>query len=239
MMLHKKSIAALLLAAVLPIIVMAVTPMPASSCDHDKAASAQTTASAASASCASKATAATAGSCAMKGTAAASCTDAAAASGCCMSRSATKATVATNRRVQKSKLMKVSPGTPSKKLIQTSITSAPAPQRATPGSAGLKVAIDPQTGQLVRPTPEQMQALGGGSRAAAASSQRAEPEIVYNADGSAMMRLGDSYGSYAKVRKAADGSWVFDCDGNPKASTAAAVAATPAPAPVRHEAAEK
>ena len=92
--------------------------------------------------------------------------------------------------------------------------AAPAPKAATPAPAAPKmvVAIDPATGQLRAPTPEELRALMAGSRQALAGEGEVTVTTVETLpDGRKRARLGPEYFRWSVVKVNADGSLTFDC----------------------------
>lgn len=91
---------------------------------------------------------------------------------------------------------------------------------------GMQVHIDPETGELRTPTPEEAAALSAQLQGLFASAAAAEPQVTYHEDG--MLTAALDFGSmdFSVVRISGDGTPVFDCvDG---ASAAAELAAAPA-----------
>jgi len=136
------------------------------------------------------------------------------------------------------------------KAKQSSAAKAPAPANAaatrptTLTASGLTITIDPQTGQLVKPTPEQLRALGLAAQTAPAGEIRRAPlEVRQMPDGGALLMMDDRFASYATARIGADGQLYYDCEHDPAlgapalatpATPAAPAPAVAAPAP-RHE----
>ena len=92
-------------------------------------------------------------------------------------------------------------------------TSSPA---AAPASAGMIVAIDPRTGALVRPTPEQIRAATAGPVEVLRRIPEGLVEIL-RSDGAVGLDLQGRFRDYAVVRIGPDGKPVFGClhaDGN-------------------------
>lgn len=81
----------------------------------------------------------------------------------------------------------------------------------TPGmSAGMIAAVDPKTGKLVEPTPEQIRALT--SPAGSTVSRSAEGLVeVHRPDGSVMIDLQGRFQDYAVARIGPDGKPVISC----------------------------
>ena len=92
---------------------------------------------------------------------------------------------------------------------------------------GMQVHIDPETGELRTPTPEEAAALSAQMQQMFGSAAAAEPELVYHKNGMISAELDFGSMDFSVVRIAGDGAPVFDCvDG---AGAAAELAATPAP----------
>lgn len=90
--------------------------------------------------------------------------------------------------------------------------AAPAPKSAesAPAAPRMVVAIDPATGQLRAPTPEELRALEAGSSRAFA--REGEATIVETLpDGRKRARLGPEYFRWSVVKVNPDGSLTFDC----------------------------
>ena len=90
----------------------------------------------------------------------------------------------------------------------------------------MKIAKDPETGELRLPTPEENQRLEG--RRPAASNK--DVKTVVLPDGTEMILHDESHMSYAVARKNADGSVTQTCVHGPDAAKAA-LAPAPAPPP--------
>jgi hypothetical protein len=137
------------------------------------------------------------------------------------------------------------------KAKKSSAAKAPTPANAaatrptTLTASGLTITIDPQTGQLVKPTPDQLRALGLAAQTAPASEIRRAPlEVRQMPDGGALLMMDDRFASHATARIGADGQLYYDCEQDPAlGAPALATPATPAkpaapavaaPAP-RHE----
>jgi len=90
--------------------------------------------------------------------------------------------------------------------------AAPAPKAAKPAPAAprMVVAIDPATGELRAPTPEELRALMAGSRQALAGEGEVTT-VETLPDGRKRARLGPEYFRWSVVRVNADGSLTFDC----------------------------
>src|SRR6266850_3951398 len=115
----------------------------------------------------------------------------------------------------------------------------PAPQR--PALAGMVVGIDPETGEMGMPTPEQLRALSGSPQYQVDHSAAGLVE-VHHPDGSVSIDLQGRFQEYATVRIGPDGKLIFRCvDGDENAKRAierSAPVATPdiaAPVPAALE----
>ena len=92
-------------------------------------------------------------------------------------------------------------------------TSLPA---AAPASAGMIVAIDPRTGALVRPSPEQIRAATSGPTEALRRTPEGLVEIL-RSDGAVGLDLQGRFQDYAVAQIGPDGKPVLGClhaDGN-------------------------
>jgi hypothetical protein len=116
-------------------------------------------------------------------------------------------------------------------------TARPAADTACPaddgvGRAGLRAFIDPQTGQLREPTPEEAAQLAAAVRASRLQAL-SELEIVVHPDGMKTVDLKDAFLIALVARRNADGSLSIGCL-PPGASGPPSPAARPA-APVLEE----
>ncbi len=110
----------------------------------------------------------------------------------------------------------------------------------TRGTFGMKAAIDPATGRLVRPTAEQVQALDAqsGIHQAAPDDDPARGITTERlANGATLARLDERFQEYEVARIGPDGKLVRDCVHGPEAAArfrkdAQTQAAAPAP---KHE----
>lgn len=110
----------------------------------------------------------------------------------------------------------------------------------TRGISGMKAAVDPSTGRLVRPTAEQVQALDAqsGIRQAAPDDDPARGITMERlANGATLARLDERFQEYEVARIGPDGKLVRDCVHGPEAAArfridALTKAAAPAP---KHE----
>ena len=99
------------------------------------------------------------------------------------------------------------------------VTTSPG---AAPRAAGMLAAIDPETGQLTAPSPEQSRALQGGLEVPRKSGH---VTITTRPDGAEIGTLDTSYLNYSVAHIDANGRLHTDCTGT------APVAPTDAPAP--------
>lgn len=92
--------------------------------------------------------------------------------------------------------------------------------RAKPGKAGFTAFIDPATGKLTSPTPEQAAELARAAAAAKPSAANAQNRLssvapqaqpIYPAQGGVGMALDDLQMSYAVARKDGQGKVATDC----------------------------
>jgi hypothetical protein len=109
--------------------------------------------------------------------------------------------------------------------------------RSLAGASGMKAAIDPATGRLVRPTAEQVQALDAqaGVRRAADDDPSRGIAIVRLANGTEVAQLDERFHEFEVARIGADGKLVRACVQGPDAAAKAragikATAAAPKPA---------
>ena len=104
---------------------------------------------------------------------------------------------------------------------------APAPLR--PGMAGMVVGIDPETGELGMPTPEQLRALSDSPQYEVDHSGAGLLE-VHHPDGSVSVDLQGRFQEYATVRIGPDGKRIFRCVDGEESAKRAVESSTPAPA---------
>ncbi len=117
-----------------------------------------------------------------------------------------------------------SPGTASKPLPAVSTSDETA--RATPG---VVVAIDPSTGKLRAPTPEERRALAEDARRGLPLVLR--PSAIETLpDGRKRATLGPEFFRWSVVRRTAGGNLVLDCVTKPDLPSAPAESSVPAPA---------
>lgn len=102
---------------------------------------------------------------------------------------------------------------------ETPVQANPAATPEAPASKGadsaptapkVVVAIDPATGELRAPTPEELRALEAGRSRALAREGRATIVETFP-DGRKRARLGPEYFRWSVVKVNADGSLTFDC----------------------------
>ncbi len=78
-------------------------------------------------------------------------------------------------------------------------------------AAAAQVVLDPKTGALRTPTPEEAKAL-------ALPAPAAKPVVVTLPDGSRLIRLNGHHLSYAVARRKADGGVAVECGPSPRPS---------------------
>ncbi|MEO6463678.1 MAG: hypothetical protein ABIP29_11440 [Candidatus Eisenbacteria bacterium] len=83
-----------------------------------------------------------------------------------------------------------------------------------PGSMGMMIAIDPETGEVGMPSPAQISEMNL-SEDEAASHEDDGLTQVRSADGTVTVHLQGRYQEYAVIRKAADGTNVVGCVDHP------------------------
>jgi hypothetical protein len=104
----------------------------------------------------------------------------------------------------------------------------------TSGQAGLKAFIDPATGQLREPTPEEAAAASRTSRFARAAVT-SEPKAVVHPNGTMSVELGEEYMNDVIVRKNPDGTLSTTCVPRSQREKALEQSATPAKAELEKE----
>jgi hypothetical protein len=117
-------------------------------------------------------------------------------------------------------------GARARKLVAVAPPQPPSVPGA-PGLAGMIVAVDPETGELGMPSPEQMRSIG----ARMAEIQRVSSDgfiEIHRPDGAVGLELGGRLQSYEMVWIGPDGKLSLRCVTSDPA--AAAAAGTPAPA---------
>ena len=88
--------------------------------------------------------------------------------------------------------------------------ASPAMTAGRPGSAGMLIGIDPETGELGMPTPEQLKELSDLQQYQVDHSDAGLVE-VHHADGSVSIDLQGRFQEYATVRIGPDGKMTFQC----------------------------
>ena len=106
-------------------------------------------------------------------------------------------------------------------------------QAAAPARSGVQVAIDPATGQLRAPSPEEMQALSASlERIFNQSTEGLQAE--QRADGTLALDLRGRFLNAALIRKNADGSLKLNCTSDLRQARALfGLATAPRPQPAR------
>lgn len=92
-------------------------------------------------------------------------------------------------------------------------------KRAAPATGGMKAYIDPATGKLREPTPEDLrnEAATAGPQAQSAT---ATPEILHHPSGAVSVVLGPEHLSFSVAKKNDDGTLSMSCvEGEKKART--------------------
>lgn len=81
------------------------------------------------------------------------------------------------------------------------------------GQEGMVVVRDPQTGQIRKPTADEMQALRAATppSAAVTAGQAAQPSVVTRPNGTRGLRVGESHLVYDVVTRGADGKLSSQC----------------------------
>jgi hypothetical protein len=116
---------------------------------------------------------------------------------------------------------------------------ASAPATRAPAMAGMVVGIDPETGEMGMPTPDQMQKLSESPQYQVDHSSAGLLEI-HHPDGSVSIDLQGRFQEYATVRIGPDGKLIYQCVDGPEnakrvlesSAPAGTGAAPPAVAPV-------
>jgi hypothetical protein len=98
--------------------------------------------------------------------------------------------------------------------------------QAVLGGAGQQVAIDPQTGELRHPTPEEAKALSQALQPLAAQPTQ-ELTVTYHPDGSISMELPEEYMAVLVAKINPDGTVSMECVTGPKAAAAWLATDTP------------
>lgn len=91
---------------------------------------------------------------------------------------------------------------------------------------GMQVHIDPETGELRTPTPEEAAALSAQLRQMFAAAPAPQAAAVEHENGTISMELGLEHMDFSVVRVAPDGTAAFDCVDD--AAQAAALVGSPA-----------
>ena len=89
-------------------------------------------------------------------------------------------------------------------------SGTPREKKSAPAPAGVRVFVDPATGKIRQPNPEEVQRLLRQSRTAVAAARRA-PVVVRHPNGAIGLLAGDRLMSYSVARKSAGGKVEFDC----------------------------
>ncbi|HQR45871.1 MAG TPA: hypothetical protein PLB02_05255 [Thermoanaerobaculia bacterium] len=134
--------------------------------------------------------------------------------------------------------------TPAKEAPKKASASAPARQDAAKpavaapvepaGQAGMKAFIDPATGQLREPTPEEAAAAARLTRLVRAGVT-AEPKAVVHPNGMVSAELGEEYMNDVVVRKGPDGKLSMACVPHAESPKALDKPAPPAKAELEKE----
>jgi len=102
---------------------------------------------------------------------------------------------------------------PAEPLVQSALREAPVAPAKAQGTAGMVVAIDPETGQLGVPNAEQLRELFPlGTHAFQTPEGFA---ITYRPDGSVSIEVGSQLQEYSFVRIGPDGKRVHGCAPGP------------------------
>ena len=107
--------------------------------------------------------------------------------------------------------------------------STEAPRIEADGAAGVQVAIDPQTGKIRQPTPEERRALDEGFRSMFGKSLTSTAQSVTWPDGTAALEVGEEFTNVWVARINPDGSVSHACVDSAEAANAF-VAGSSAPA---------
>ena len=106
---------------------------------------------------------------------------------------------------------------PASRTVVAPAPQAPAPVASSgivPGSAGMVIAIDPETGEVGMPTPEQLADLKLNENEAVMKDDAGLVQVRH-ADGHWSMDLQGRFQEYAVIRKAADGTTTIGCVDHP------------------------
>lgn len=123
-------------------------------------------------------------------------------------------------------------GSSGSKQAQAGTTACPADDRV--GGAGLRAFIDPQTGQLRQPTPEELAALALEAREEFARAVDSL-EAVVHPDGTVSVDLKGLFMQSVIAVQNPDGSVSIRCVPNLETAVPLAAPASPKPAPVLEE----
>ncbi len=187
---------------------------PSFSCDQDKSATAANQAG--SSSC-SRSCASICGAHGAKGATASATHSAACAAAC---KAAAKSTRTSATAASAHRARRAHHATAVRRVTPATAASAPAPGApiAVPASsapgAGIIAVIDPRTGLLTQPTPEQLREFAAARTQAApngALSARPDPPIYVMGDGTKMVLVGDRLTQYASIQRDASGRLHYDC----------------------------
>lgn len=100
--------------------------------------------------------------------------------------------------------------TEAQSAAQPVLETAPSRQAPVPGVGGMLAAVDPETGQLRQPTPEEVAALAAELELAFAAESFVPRELVLDS-GAVAAELGASLQKFAAVRVEADGTLSHHC----------------------------
>ena len=112
--------------------------------------------------------------------------------------------------------------------------ATPGAKAVAPGSAGMVVAIDPETGQLGMPTPGQMRALAPAEAAALNLSDQGLVEFA-GPEGAVGINVNGRFQAYYVVRIGPDGKKIVTCVDDPVALKKALEQPQPAPSRLEEE----
>lgn len=91
----------------------------------------------------------------------------------------------------------------------TNTSPTPARRAVAPAMGGMVIGIDPETGMLVMPSPEQLERLVRARAARVATATRPSP--IHRADGTWLLDSRSWMRDYSHVRIGADGRRVVSC----------------------------
>jgi hypothetical protein len=156
--------------------------------------------------------------------------------GACKQARGAKSSVARRTATPTKRSKRTAPASRVASAPSANVAAAPAPQAKAPGTAGLVVAIDPETGRLVQPTAEQVPGLAPQSAfERSAAPLYAAPELVTLPDGAKLVRLNGRYMKHATVTIDAQGGKHYGCSSDPAAAAPSAHVSTPTAAAPRAE----